>query len=135
MARQPRGRHRNIGELIHVRIGNDAAVGHEQHAVFADARVLNFHDHATRHGGDVRHGFHDLKQRTQHAAGDVRRAGNQAVRLVHRHHHRAEIIRLQHRLARFSGANSLVAAKRMESLDEIIQIFAFDGVDDADALD
>jgi hypothetical protein len=42
---------------------------------------------------------------------------------------------LQHRLARFGGANSLVAAKRMETLGEIIQIFAFDGVNDADALD
>jgi hypothetical protein len=55
--------------------------------------------------GDVRRSLDDLKQRPQHAAGDVRRAGNQAVGLVHGQHHRAVIIRLHHRLARL-GARS-----------------------------
>ena len=73
---------------------------------------------------DVRRGLDDLEQRPQHAAGDVRRAGNQAVRLVHRQHHRAVIIRLQHRLARLGGAQALFAAQRIKALGEILQILA-----------
>ena len=66
----------------------------------------------------------DLEQRPQHAAGDVRRAGNQAVGLVHRQHHRAVIIRLQHRLARLGGAQPFFAAQRMKPFGEIFQILA-----------
>ncbi len=77
----------------------------------------------------------DLEQRAQHAAGDVGRAGNQAVRLVHRQHHRAEIIRLQHRLARFVGAQALFAAQRIKPLHEIFQVLARGGIDDADAFE
>ena len=54
MPREPRGGNGDVGELLHVRIGNHAAIGHEQHAVFADARVLDLHDHAARYRGDVR---------------------------------------------------------------------------------
>ena len=67
--------------------------------------------------------------------GDVRRAGNQAVRLMHRQHHRAIIIRLQHRLARFGGAQAFFAAQRMKPFREIFQILARGGIDDADAFE
>ena len=85
--------------------------------------------------GDVRRRFDDLEQRPQQAADDVRGAGNHAVGLVHRQHHRAVIIRLEHRLARLVGAQPLFAAQRMKALGEILQILALGGIDDADAVE
>ena len=135
MPREPRGGNGDVGELIHRRIGNHAAIRHEHHAVFADARVLDFHDHAARSRVDVRRRLDDLEERPQQAAGDVRRAGNHAVGLVHRQHHRAVIIRLQHRLARLGGAQPFFPAQRMEALGEILQVLAVGGIDDADAVE
>ena len=131
--REPRRGNRDVRELIHGRLGNDAAVGHEQHALFADARVLDLHHHAARNGADVRRGLDDLEQRPQHAAGDVRRPGNQAVRLVHGQHHRAVEIRLQHGFARLGLAQALFRGARDRGVGEIFQVFARGGIDDAHA--
>ncbi len=132
--REPRGGNGDVRKLVHVRFGDHAAVGHEQHAALADARVLDLHDHAARNRGDVRRGLDDLKQRPQHAAGDMRRAGNQAVRLVHRQHHRAVKIRLHHRLARLGGAQAFFAADAVKPAGKILQVLAGGGIDDADAV-
>ena len=66
---------------------------------------------------------------------ELQRAGNQTIRLVHRQHHRAEIIRLQHRLARLGRAQTFFAAQRMKAPDEIFRILALGGIDDADAFE
>jgi len=65
----------------------------------------------------------------------VRRAGNQSVRLAHRHHHGAEKVRLEQRLARLRGAHSFVAVKGVKPPGEIFQVLAGGGVNHADALE
>ncbi len=74
-------------------------------------------------------------KRPQQAAGDVRCAGNHPVRLVHRQHHRAEIIRLQHGLARFRGLHALFPAQPEKAVGKIFQFLALRRVDDADAFE
>ena len=51
----------DIGELFRGWFRNDAAIGHKEHAVFAELRILHFQDLATRSGGALRRNFHDLK--------------------------------------------------------------------------
>ena len=63
------------------------------------------------------------------------RAGHEPVRLVHGHHHRPEIIRLEHRLARLAFLDALAAAQNAEAAREILQLLALGGVDDADAFE
>ncbi len=128
VARKLRGGNGDVGQLIHGRFGNDAAIGHEQHAVLAEARVLDFHHHATRRRGDAGRDLDDLEQRPQHAAGDVGGAGNQAVGLVHRQHHGAEIIRLQHGLARLRRFDPLFPAQPEKAVGEIVQFLALGGL-------
>ena len=134
MPGEPRGGNGNVRKLLDVRFGNHAAVGHEQNAVLADARIFDLHDHAARNGSDVRGGADDLKQRPQYAARDVRCAGDEAVRLMHRQHHRAVKIRLEHRLTRLGLAQAFFAAQAEEPAGEIIQVLAGGGIDDADAV-
>src|SRR5947207_15669901 len=52
---------------------------------------------------------------------------------MHRHHHCSKKIRLQHRVPRFKALHTLVAPQDFEASHEIVQLLAFDGVDDADA--
>jgi hypothetical protein len=54
---------------------------------------------------------------------------------VHRHHHGAEIIRLQHRIARFGSAHPLFAAQPEQTIRKIVELFARGGIDDADAIE
>ena len=132
--RQLRGGDRDVGQLLHGRIGNDAAIGHEQHAVLAEARVLDLHDHAARRRGDVRRGLDDLEQRPQHAAGDVRRRRKPGRRpgaspASSRRNNSAAASPRAPRCARipFSRRNG------MKALGEIVQVLALGGIDDADA--
>ncbi len=120
--------------MIHIRIGNHTAIRHEQNPSLADPGVFHFHDHATGGGLKIRRHLDDLKQRPQDTARDVRSAGNQAIGLVHRQHHRPVEIRLQQRLARLGRPQPLLAAQGMEPFREILQILAGGRVDDADAL-
>ena len=80
-------------------------------------------------------GLDDLEQRPQQAAGDVRRAGNHAVGLVHRQHHGAEIIRLQHGLARFRRFHALFPAQPEKAIGKIVQFLALRRIDDPDAFE
>src|SRR5581483_7521630 len=84
LAREPGGGNRNVRKLIHGGFRNDAAISHEQQAAFAEAGVLDFHDHATGGGGGGGSHFGDLKERAQHTAGDMAGAGNETIGLVHR---------------------------------------------------
>ncbi len=133
MPRKPCRGDGDVRKLVHRRVGNHAAIGHEQNAILTDARVLDLHHHAARRGFDVRCRLDDLEQWPQQAARDVRCAGDHAVRLVHRQHHCAKIIRLQHRFARFRGTQTFFTAQRMKPFGEIFQLFARSGIDDADA--
>ena len=54
---------------------------------------------------------------------------------MHGQHHRAVIIRLEHRLARLVGAQPLFAAQRMKARGKIAQILAVGGIDDPDAIE
>ena len=85
----------------------------------------------------MRGGFDGLKERPQHAGGDLAGAGDKAVRLVHGEHHGAEIVGLEHRLARLEAlhALALVVAQQLEPAGEIVQILALGRVDDADAFE
>ncbi len=91
------------------------------------------HDHATRSGGLLGSDLDDLKQRSQHAAGHFIGAGHQAVRLMHRHHHGAEIIRLEHRFARFAFPDAFVAAQQLKTARETVKFLAFLGIEHAHA--
>ena len=54
---------------------------------------------------------------------------------MHGHHHGAEIIRLEHRLARFAFLDALVAAQQFETARKVVQLLAFLGIDHTDALE
>ena len=75
--------------------------------------------------------LNDLKQRAQSAAGDLAGAGNEAVGLVHRHHHRAVVIRVEHGLPGLLDLDAFVAPQQFVAQREILQVFAFGRVDDA----
>src|SRR5581483_12157261 len=107
LAREPGGGNRNVRKLIHGGFRNDAAISHEQQAAFAEAGVLDFHDHATGGGGGGGSHFDDLKERAQHTAGDMAGAGNETIGLVHRHHHGPVIVGVEHGVAGFLGFEPL----------------------------
>ena len=108
-----------------------------KHAVLAQARVFDLHHQATGDAAGVRSGFDGLEERAQDAGGNLAGAGDKAVRLVHGQHHGAEIVGLEHSLARLEALHALagVVAQPLEPAREIVQILAFGGVDDADALE
>ena len=60
-------------------------------------------------------------------------AGNEAISLVHGDHHRAEIIWLEHCLARFEFLHAFRAAQSFEAVREIIQFSAFGRIDNPNA--
>ena len=135
VSRKLRRGHGNVGKLFHIRLGNHAAVREEHHALFAEARVLDFHDHAARRGGGLRRDLDDLKQRAQRAAHRFARAGDHAIGLVHGDHHRAKVIRILHRLARLLDLDALGAADEFIALREALAFLAVFGVEDADAFE
>src|SRR5437879_2531317 len=53
---------------------------------------------------------------------------------MHRHHHGPKIIRVKHGRPRFLFLDPFVTPKQLEPMPEIVQIFAFRGIDDANAL-
>ncbi len=135
LAREPGGGDRDFRELVDGRFGNDAAVGQEHHARFAEAGVLHLHDHATGGGGGPWGDFDDLEEGTQDTAGDLVGAGNESVGAVHGDHHGAEIIRFEHDLASDAFVDALEATEAFEPCDIGRQIVARLGVDDPDAFD
>ena len=72
-------------------------------------------------------------KRAQDAAGALIGAGNEAIHLVHGQHHGAVIIGIEHRFARLLFLDALETAQQLVAFDESRQIFAFGGIDDADA--
>ena len=116
-----------------VGFGDDAAIGHEEHALVAEAGVLDLHDHATGGGGGFRGDLDDLKERAEDAAGALVGAGDKAVGLVHGEHHGAVVIGVEHGLARLLSLHALDAAEQFVTLDEGGQVFALGRIDDADA--
>src|SRR4051812_10119712 len=54
---------------------------------------------------------------------------------MHGDHHCAEIIRLEHGGARFEFLHSTSAPKNFEAMDKVWQLFAFLGIDDANAFE
>ena len=129
-ARQLRGRDGNVAKLLHIRFGDDAAIGHEQHALLPEARVLHLHHHATGSRGGFRRHLDDLKKRAQHAARTLVGAGDKSIRLVHGDHHRAVIIGVEHRLPRLLGLHALDPPQELIALDERLQVFTLLRVDD-----
>jgi hypothetical protein len=121
--------------LVHRWLGDDAAIRHEKETAFAEAGILDFHDHATGSGGGRGCDLDDLEEGPQDAAGDLVGAGDEAVRLVHGDHHGAVVIGQEHGVACFLGLEALGAAQKLEAMDEAVKILAFGGVDDADALE
>ena len=128
---QLRRRNGYVGQLLHGRLGYDAAIPHEQHPVVPKSRVLHFHHHATGRRRRVRGHLDDLEQRAQDAAGALIGARDKAVHLVHRQHHRAVIIRIEHRLPRLLLLHPLVTAQQLVAFDESGQVLALRWVDDA----
>ena len=110
LAGQLRGGNGDVRQLLDGRIRDDTAVSHEHHPALAEPGILDLHDHATGGGCLLRGDLDDLKQGPQHTAGNLVRPGNQTVGLVHRHHHGAEIIRLEHRLAGLALLDGFVPA-------------------------
>ena len=135
LARKLCRRDRDIRKLIHARLGNDAAIAHEQDAILAEARIFNFHYLATRSRSGLRRDFDDLKKGPQNTAGEFTRARNEAVGLMHRNHHRTEIIRLHHRFARLETLHSPRPPQDLEAPGKIIQVIALGRVDNANALE
>jgi hypothetical protein len=134
LACQAGGRNRDVGELIDGRLGNDTAIGQEQHTIVAEAAVVDFHDHAAGGGRGGRGHLDDLEEGTQCASGDFTGAADHAIRLVHGDHHRTVVIRMDHRLPGFLLLDALAAPQRFEALGEQRQILAFRRVDDSDPL-
>ena len=58
-----------------------------------------------------------------------------SIGLMHRHHHRAVIIRLKHRLARFLLLHPFDAAQHFKTFRKCVEVFAFGGIDDANAFE
>ena len=135
LARQLRRGHRDLSQLLHGRVGDDTAVAHEQDAILAEAAVFDLHHLATGSGGGLWGHFDDLEQGPQDAAGDLVGAGNEAIGLVHRDHHGAEVIGLEHGLARFQRLEPLVAAQHFKAVGEVLQVLALGRIDDADAFE
>ena len=111
VARQLGGGNRYIRQLFHRRVRDNAAVRHEQHAILPQARVLQFHHQATGSGDGLRGDLDDLKQRPQHAASALVGAGYEAVRLVHRDHHRPKIVGLEQGLPRLEAFQAFYRRK------------------------
>ena len=129
--------HRDVRKLLDGRLFDDVAIRHEQHAILAKARVFDLHHQATGNGAGLRGGFDGLEERPQNAGGDLAGAGDKAIRLVHRQHHRAEVVRLEHGLARLEALHALarVVPQQLEPAREVVQILALGRVDGADALE
>ena len=132
-----RGGNGDVGELLDRRLFDDVAVRHEQHAILAQARVFDLHHQATGDAAGVRGGFDGLEERPQHAGGDLTGAGDKAIRLVHGEHHGAEVVGLEHGLARLEALHALarVVAQQLEPAREVVQVLALGRVDDADAFE
>lgn len=64
LARELSGGDCDVGELIDGGVGNDAAIPHEENAVFAEAAVLYFHDLTTGGSSCLGSNFYDLEERT-----------------------------------------------------------------------
>jgi len=103
--------------------------------LLAELGIFHFHDLAARSGGALRRHLHDLKQRAQDAARRGACAGDEAVRLVHGQHHGTVVIRLQNGFARFRELEAFAPAQRGETAGEIIEVFGFRRVDDANAFE
>ena len=131
--RQLRGGNRDVSQLIHRGIGNDTAIRHEQDPLLPEAGVLNFEDHATGSGGSLGGDLDNLEKRTQYAPGGFARTGDHAIGLVHRHHHRAEVIRLDHRLAGFLFLDPPAAAQQFKAVGKGVELLALLRIDDADS--
>ena len=75
------------------------------------ARSGSSHDHAAEDRAHLRQRLEHLEQRAQQPAGIFARAAHQAVGQAVLDHHRAEIIRVDHDLARIVDAEALVAVE------------------------
>ena len=135
LPREKAAGHGDVGELVHGRLGDDAAIRHEHRALVAEARVLDFQHHAARRRAVAGGEADDLEDGPQHAAGRLARAGHEAVGLAHRHHHRAEVVRLAHGVECLGLLHALGATEAGVDFRKALQLLALLRVDDADALE
>ncbi len=125
----------DVGELLDGGVGDDAAVGQDEDAVFADPSVFDLQDHATGGGGGLGGDFDDLEEGPEDAARDFVGARDQAIGLVQGDHHGAVIIGFEHDLAGLMTLQALASAQDLVTADEGVEVFGLFGVDDADAFE
>src|ERR1035441_6006027 len=70
-----RGGDGDVGKLFDRGVFDHVAVGQEENAVLAEARVFDLQHHATAKRADVRRGFDGLEERSQAGGGDLAGAG------------------------------------------------------------
>src|ERR1035438_7623823 len=130
-----RGGDGDVGKLFDRGGFDHVAVGQEENAVLAEARVFDLQHHATAKRADVRRGFDGLKERAQAGGGDLTGAGDKAVRLVHGEHHGGEVVGLEHGVAGLESSHAVVVTQELEAAGEVVQLLAFGWVDGADAFE
>lgn len=114
---------------------DDAAIRHEQRALMAEACVFDFKHHAARRRAVTGREADHLEDWPQHTAGGLARAGDEAVRLPHGNHHRAEEIGAAHGVERFRVLHALRAAEAGVGFGKALHFFAHLRVNDANALE
>ena len=129
-----RGLQGDGGQLLDVGRGDDAAVGHDDHALVPEVGQPGVRDHATAHEVLSAGGLDHAQEGTQEGVGGRLGAADHAVRASVLHHHGSVVVRVEQERARVGEAESLVAVERLEKAGEIVEIGRALGVDHAEVV-
>ena len=103
--RRRRAAHRDVSELLGIRVRNDRAVAVDEHA------VGQAHEEDAGHGTHAGDGANDLERWTDGVRRRVRSAGHHAIGESLVHHQRAEVADVRDDVARYGQSHALVGAR------------------------
>ena len=127
--------HCNRGELLHIGVRHDAAIGKEQDTIVAKFLVGKFRDEATRNERRMREQLDELYERAQQRSRIAVDAADQSIDLSKLQHHRSIVVGIGHQGLGVSHAHFSVAVDFFKAFAESRQIGRCFGVHDRDVIE
>ena len=136
MAGEARGGHRDVGELLGGRVGNDAAIREEENAIDAELTFFGFENLHRGDRLDACLAGHDLKNGAQARGGMQRGAGDQRIGAAGGDHQAGEVVGVEGEFSRIAlEVRVAVALDGFEFLREALELITALWLDDADTFE
>lgn len=110
----------DVGELFGGGIGDDAAIGVDEHAVVAVGAIGDDHEETTGEGFDAGFGFKDVEGGADRIGSAVGSAGDIAIGEAFAHAHGSDVEIIFKRFSSFVGRHAFIFAQFGEFFDKVV---------------